>query len=167
MRARLLSTLILASLACGALAMVFPKRASLAAVLWTLIMAAYFLLELNAHGRALLGGSSRFDQVLTVHGREPLIPEDLKRMERGLGWMSYEASYFDFRVRPILRELINHRARQRLDIDLSKNYERALGRIDDELLNLYGNKKAEALYGTRNITTQDLVRMVERIEAIE
>lgn len=166
MRARFVSTLLLASLAGGTVAIVLPERTALAAVAWILVLAAYVLLELNAHSRSLLGDHSRFDQILATHTKEPVLPEDLKKMERGLGWMSYEPSYFDFRVRPILRDLIAHRAKERLGIDVQKDPKAAAGLVDVELLNLSGTRKAEALYGTRNITTQDLARMVRNIEKI-
>ena len=166
MRARFIALIVLTSLAAGTVAVVLPERTALAAVLWILVVSAYVLLELNAHSRSLLGGHSRFDQVLATHSREPMLPEDLKKMERGLGWMSYDPSYFDFRVRPILRDLIVHRAKERLGIDVLKEPLAAAGKVDVELLNLSGTKKAEALYGTRNITTEDLARMVRNIEKI-
>ena len=166
MKARFVATLLLASLAAGTVAIILPERTALAAVVWILVLAAYVLLELNAHSRSLLGEHSRFDQILAAHARERTLPEDLKKMERGLGWMSYEPSYFDFRVRPILRDLIAHRAKERLGIDVQKNPTEAAGLVDVELLNLSGTRKAEALYGTRNITTHDLARMVRNIEKI-
>jgi hypothetical protein len=166
MKARLIATLLLASLAAGTVAVVLPERTALAVVVWILVVSAYLLMELNAHSKSLLGEHSRFDQVLASHSRDRILPEDLKKMERGFGWMSYEPSYFDFRVRPILRELIAHRAKERLGIDVASDPQAAAGKVDVELLNLSGTRKAEALYGTRNITTEDLARMVKNIERI-
>ncbi|MDQ3956110.1 MAG: hypothetical protein M3285_11250 [Actinomycetota bacterium] len=166
MKARFITTLLLTSLAAGTAAIVLPKRTAFATVVWILVLAAYVLLELNAYSRSLLGEHSRFDQILVTHTRERILPEDLKKMERGFGWMSYEPSYFDFRVRPILRDLIAHRAKERLGIDVQKDPKAAAGLVDVELLNLSGTRKAESLYGTRNITTDDLARMVRNIEKI-
>ena len=80
--------------------------------------------------------------------------------------MTYEPSYFDFRVRPILRELIRHRVRERHGIDLEADPAAGIGRIDRELLDLASPRKAEDIYGRVNIETHDIARMVTRIEAL-
>ena len=149
-----------------ALAFMFPDRRHEILVFWVLAMLAYGMVELNGRNRLLLREATAFDRVLAVEDPEPQIPEDLRRLERGLGWMSYEPSYFDFRVRPLLRELIVHRVGERLDIDLTADLTAGVGRVDPELLNLASRKKAQELYGTRNIETTDLARMITRIEAL-
>lgn len=149
-----------------AVAYMFPDRRHEILVFWVLTMLAYGMVELNGRNRLLLREATAFDRVLAVEDREPQIPEDLRRLERGLGWMSYEPSYFDFRVRPLLRELIVHRVRERLDINLTEDLAAGVGRIDPELLNLASPRKAEELYGRRNIETTDLARMITRIEAL-
>ena len=144
---------------------IFPSRRALILTLWILAFAAYGLLELNGWSKRMVQRDSRFDRILDSVPGERFAPEDLKRLERGFGWMSYEPSYFDFRVRPVLRELIVHRAKRR-GIDLEADYEAGIGAINDELMNLVGKRKAEALYGTHNLTTQDLIRLIDEIEAI-
>jgi len=69
-------------------------------------------------------------------------------------------------VRPILRELIRHRVRERLGIDLEAEPGAATGRVHRELLDLLSARKAEELYGSANIQTNDIARMVTRIEAL-
>lgn len=150
----------------GAFAFIYPDRRHEILVFWVLFMLAYGMVELNGRNRLLLRQATAFDRVLAAEAREPLIPEDLRRLERGMGWMSYEPSYFDFRVRPLLRELIVHRVRERLGIDLAEDLSAGVGQVDPELLNLASPKKAQELYGTRNIETTDLARMVTRIEAL-
>lgn len=144
----------------------FPDRRETIALSWVLAMLAYGLIELNARSRLLVRERSRFDQILEDQPRETLIPDDLRRLERGLGWMSYEPSYFDFRVRPILRELIQHRVRENLGIDLETDPDAARDKLDRELLALLSTRKAESIYGYGNIYTHDIARMVTRIEAL-
>lgn len=166
MRERLIITSIFFGAVAIALAIIWPDRRHEILMFWVLTMLAYGLMEINSHNRLLLREATAFDRVLQTNEREPLVPEDLKRLERGLGWMSYEPSYFDFRVRPILRDLIVHRVRERLDIDLAQDLSSGAGRVDPELLNLVSTRKADELYGRRNIETPDLDRMITRIEAL-
>lgn len=166
MKERALITTIFLSLAAAVLAIVLPDRRHTIMLIWVLALLAYGLLESNARARILVRERSRFDRLLEDPVRERLVPEDLKRLERGLGWMTYEASYFDFRVRPILRALIHHRVRERLEVDLDADPSDAVGRVDAELLDLASDRKAADIYGTRNITTPDIARMITRIEQI-
>lgn len=148
------------------LAALFPGRRHTIVLMWVLAMLAYGLLEMNARSRGLVRERSRFDKLLEDPQREPFVPDDLRRLERGLGWMTYEPSYFDFRVRPILRDLIRHRVRERLGIDLEADPGAASGRIERELLDLASDRKAHEIYGHANIETPDILRMVTRIEAL-
>lgn len=157
---------LFATAAAVGLGVLFPGRRHTILLLWVLAMLAYGLLELNSSSRSLVRERSRFDKLLEDPAREPLPPEDLRRLERGLGWMTYEPGYFDFRVRPILRELIRHRVRERHGIDLEAEPEAAEGRVHRELLDLLSARKAEELYGNANIQTHDIARMVTRIEAL-
>lgn len=166
MKERALVTSIFFTVAAVLVAVVFPDRRHEALVLWILALLAYGLLESNAHSRRLVKEGSAFDRLLEDPTEETHVPEDLKRLERGLGWMSYEPSYFDFRVRPILRELIYHRAQERLGLDLDNDPAAATGRLDPELLALLSDKKASELYGRRNLDTPDLARMITRIEQL-
>lgn len=166
MRERVVATTIFLSACAVMLGLVLPGRRTTILLLWVLAMLGYALLELNARSRALIRELSRFDSLLEDPERERLIPEDLRRLERGLGWMTYEPSYFDFRVRPILRELIKHRAREHHGIDLDTDPEAGRGLIDRELLALVSARKAEQIYGRANIETHDIARMITRIEAL-
>ena len=166
MRERAIITALFFTTVALLVAVVFPGLRHTAFVLWVIALLAYGLLEANAHSRRLLAEASRFDRLLEQEAEEHYIPEDLKRLERGLGWMSYEPSYFDFRVRPILRELIHHRAREHLGLDLEEEPAAAVGRLDAELAGLLSEKKAAELYGGRNLHTPDLARMITRIEQL-
>jgi hypothetical protein len=163
---RLITTTIFFSGTAIVVAAFFPNRRYEALMIWIVAMLAYGLLEINSSSRVLIREATAFERVLAVEEKEAHVPEDLRRLERGLGWISYEPGYFDFRVRPLLRELIVHRARRRLNIDLSQDPAAGIGQVDPELLNLVSTKKAEQLYGTRNIETRDLDRMITRIEAL-
>ena len=165
MKERAIITTLFLAAAAILVAIVFPDRRHEALVIWILALLGYGLLESNAHTRRLVRERSDFDRLLEDPVEESHVPEDLKRLERGLGWMSYEPSYFDFRVRPILRELIYHRAREHLGVDLAENPQ-AAGRLDAELVGLISDKKAWELYGSRNLDTPDIARMITRIEQL-
>ena len=166
MKERLLITAVGLTIVAAVAGVVFPTRVHTIVALWALVLLGAVLLEMNARTRSLVGARSRFDLLLQQERREPALPEDLKRLERGLGWMTYDPSYFDFRVRPLLRELIHYAALERREIDLLADVAAGKGIVDDELLALVGNRKAEAIYGSGSITTEDITRMVARIEAL-
>ena len=166
MRERLLisfGSLTAVAVAVGA---VVPSKLQTILAVWAMALLAVGMLELNARSRRLVGPEPRLETLLEVDERERSQPEDLKRLERGLGWIAYEPSYFDFRVRPILRDLICHLALERRGIDLYDDPTAGRGIIEPELLNLVGERKAIEIYGPGTITTSDLTRMVESIEAI-
>ena len=166
MRERVIATTMFFATAAVGVGAFFPGRRETVLLVWVIAMLAYGLLELNAWSRGLVRERAGFDALLEDPPTERLAPEDLRRLERGLGWMTYEPSYFDFRVRPILRELIRHRVRERHGIDLEADPAAGIGRIDRELLDLASPRKAEDIYGRVNIETHDIARMVTRIEAL-
>lgn len=166
MKERAVITAIFFTVGAGMIAVVFPDRRHEVLVLWILALLAYGLLEANAHSRRLVEEGSSFEDLLADPVEERRAPEDLRRLERGLGWMSYEPSYFDFRVRPILRGFIHHRARERMGLDLEEHPEDATGRLDPELIGLLSERKAAELYGHRNLHTPDIARMITRIEQL-
>jgi hypothetical protein len=145
---------------------IFPSHAALIASLAVIFAFGYLLTEFNASTRRLvLEEESEFDRVLRTSVQDPMIPEDLKRATRALGWGSYEPGYFDFRVRPILRELIHFQVRERHHLDLTTEFDAARPIIHPELLNLFGDVRAERLY-KGNIETNDIDRMVTLIEDV-
>lgn len=161
MKSRLIATSATLSIVAVGAGIIFPEGRPTITVVWTLAMAAYALLELNSASRSLLSSHSRFDALLKTAIEEPGVPEDLKRMERALGWMSYEPDYFDFRVRPIIKELVEHRlAKQSGEPDKGT----VSPVLDPELQTLLGPRKGREIYGTQNLTTVDLSRLVGKIE---
>ena len=166
MKERAVITTIFFCLAAGTAGVMLPDRRHTVFLLGVLALVGYGLLELNSQSKALVRERSRFDRLLEEQEPEEHVPEDLKRLERGLGWMTYEPSYFDFRVRPVLRDLICHRARERLGLDLEADPGSGAGKIDPELLNLVSGPKSARLYGGRNLHTEDIARMITRIEAL-
>jgi hypothetical protein len=148
------------------ISIVFPAQAPLALSIASVAALGYVLTELNASARRLvLEEESEFDRVLQTSKVEPMVPEDLKRARRAMGWGSYEPGYFDFRVRPILRELIHYKVHENLHIDLITGFDEARNVVHPELLNLFGDARAERLY-KGNIQTIDLERMVTLIEDV-
>lgn len=166
MRVRVLLFLVTIAAAAVTISIIFPSQAALAASIAIVAALAYILTELNASARRLvIEEESDFDRILKVEATEPMVPEDLKRATRALSWGSYEPGYFDFRVRPILRELIHFKVQERHHIDLTSDLDKAHGLIHPELLNLFGDARAERLY-KGNIDTADLDRMVSMIESV-
>jgi hypothetical protein len=147
-------------------AIIFPSKAALVGSIAAVVALGYVLTELNASARRLvLEEESEFDRVLKTEDEEPMLPQDLKRAMRALGWGSYEPGYFDFRVRPILRELIHYQVQERHHIDMTKDINAAREVLHPELINLFGDGRAERLY-KGNIETHDLDRMVTLIEEV-
>jgi hypothetical protein len=158
----------LTTIAIGALttSIIFPSHAPLIGSIAAVLALGYVLTELNASARRLvLEEESEFDRVLKISNEEPTLPQDLKRATRALGWGSYEPGYFDFRVRPILRELIHFQVQEKHHIDLTTDFDAARTIVHPELMNLFGDARAERLY-KGNIDTHDIHRMVTLIEGV-
>jgi hypothetical protein len=166
MRARVISFLIVIALSAMTLSIVFPTQVPLTISIAVISALGYLLTEFNASARRLVHEEqSEFDRVLKTPKDQPMAPEDLKRARRAMGWGSYEPGYFDFRVRPILRELIHYKVQEIHHIDLTKDFVTARSIVHPELLNLFGDARAERLY-KGNIETTDLDRMVTLIEEV-
>jgi hypothetical protein len=145
---------------------VFPSQRPVAASIAAVAALGYALTELNASTRRLvMDEESDFDRVLRIEPEEKMIPEDLKRTTRAVGWGSYEPGYFDFRVRPILRELILFQVQERHHIDMTTDFDAAASLVHPELMNLFSDTRAERLY-KGNIDTHDIDRMVTLIEEV-
>ena len=158
-----LTTIVITALTTS---IIFPSHAALISSIAAVLARGYVLTELNASARRLvLEEESEFDRVLKTSAQDPMIPQDLKRATRAVGWGSYEPGYFDFRVRPILRELIHFQVQDRLHIDLTTDFEEARTILHPELMNLFGDARAERLY-KGNIETHDIDRMVTLIEEL-
>jgi hypothetical protein len=165
-RVRVPSFLIAIALAATLISIVFPAEALLVISIAVILALGYLLTEFNASARRLVHEEeSDFDRILETSQPERMVPEDLKRAMRAMGWGSYEPGYFDFRVRPILRELIHYQVQENHHIDLTKDFAAARSLVHPELLNLFGDARAERLY-KGNIETHDLDRMVTLIEGV-
>ena len=99
-----------------------------------------FIVLSESVGRGVLHGSV-VDAVLHRPSPRAARPSDLEKLERSLGWRTYESAEFDVRVRPLLSDLIRHRGGSEADVE-------------------------EILGHHERITTPDLDRMVGRIEAL-
>jgi hypothetical protein len=136
-------------------AIVFPELLAPIASAWTMIILGRLLFELEdvAHGLTLR--RSEFDEALATQERELARPPDLIRLEGVLGWGTYDPREFDHHVRPLLRELINHRSRRSGSSDP----------LPAELNALAGRDPAETIYD-RSIKTADLDRITRSIERL-
>jgi hypothetical protein len=145
-------------------AVTLPGLQRVIASLWALYVTACGLLFLSSYVGSLVK-SSRFEAALTADPKPRARPEDLVRLEHSLGWRAYSPRDFDYEVRPLLRELIVHRARSRRGIELLPDTRAGAGVIDGELLDLVTGKSVEQLYGG-TVNTIDIDRCLKKIERI-
>jgi hypothetical protein len=132
-------------------AIAFPQHLAPVASAWTLIVLGRLMFELEDIAHGLTRGGSEFENALRERSRTVVRPPDLVRLESGLGWGVYEPREFDHHVRPLLRQLIQHRSRGEV--------------LEPELEALSGPSLAEDLYDAR-IETSDLDRMARKIERL-
>ena len=132
-------------------AVAFPDLLAPIASAWTLIVLGRLMFELEDTAHGLAQHRSDFEDALRERRRTIVRPPDLVRLESSLGWGLYEPREFDHHVRPLLRQLIEHRARG--------------AAVEPELEALAGPTVAEDLYGEK-IVTSDLDRITRKIESL-
>lgn len=139
----------------GALAL-WPSRSHAIVAAWAVGMLAWGLLKAVGGVRLLARGRSEFDNALARASHRSVRPDDLARCERTFGWKTYPARDFDHHVRPLLRELLEHRMGE------ARRSGAAL-QLGPELRALSEGAEAEATYGA-TVTTDDVERIIRRIE---
>lgn len=144
--------LILLSIVTVVLALTFPDWVQLIVWAWALLV---FLHAGNAALRRVRSLSdpwkSPFEEAMRVNTPPPERPADLRRLERTMGVRVFEPREFDVRVRPMLRELIEHR-RARRSSELSS------------LLNaLAGPEPADEIFES-NIQVPDIASVLDELE---
>ena len=145
--------LILFSIVTVVLMLTFPDRVEMIVWAWALVV---FLHAGNAAARRVRSLSdpwkSPFEEAMRVNTPRPERPADLRRLERTMGVRVFEPREFDVRVRPLLKELIEHR-RARRSADLSP------------LLNaLVGPEPADVIFEA-NIQVPDIASVLDELEA--
>jgi hypothetical protein len=145
-------------------AVTVPGLQRVVASLWALYVTTCGLFFLSSYVGSLVK-SSRFEAALATGPKPRARPEDLVRLEHSLGWRSYSPRDFDYEVRPLLRELIVHRARSRRGIELLPDTRTGAGVIDEELIDLASGKSVEELYGG-TVNTNDISRCLRKIEQL-
>jgi hypothetical protein len=119
-------------------------------------MLAWGLLKAVGGIRLLTRERSEFDNALASTTHRSVRPDDLARCERTFGWKTYTARDFDHHVRPLLRELLEHRVGE-------AGRSGATFQLGPELRALSAGAEAEATYG-ETVTTDDVERIIRRIE---
>jgi hypothetical protein len=94
---------------------------------------------------------SPFEEAMSANAPLPGRPADLRRLERTMGVRVFEPREFDVRVRPMLRELIEHR-RARSSSDLSPL-----------LSSLAGPQPADEIFES-NIQVPDIASVLDELE---
>lgn len=131
---------MLATIALAIVIVLPTRRSEVAAGAGLIAFLGAFIILSESVGRGVVHASV-VDAVLHRPERRPVRPSDLERLERALGWRSYEAAEFDVRVRPLLDDLVRHRGGSEREAD------------------------AILSHGER-VTTEDIRRMVSRIESL-
>jgi hypothetical protein len=98
------------------------------------------------------------------HVAHPVVerPADLERIERRFGWGQYSIGDFNYRVRPTLRRLAEHRLRE--SRGLAVEDEGARGAVTPEVWDYVIAKQPPET--ERVIRTADIERMVDEIEGL-
>ena len=111
--------LILLSIVSVVLALTFPDRVELIVWGWALLVLLYASSSAVRRVRSPSDPwKSPFEEAMDVNTPHPGRPADLRRLERTMGVRVFEPREFDVRVRPLLREVIEHR-RARSSSELS------------------------------------------------
>jgi hypothetical protein len=136
-----------------------------ALVVSSAVMAALgcVLLEVGRAAHALSSEGSQWARVRAEPNLVETRPADLEHLERVLGWGQYSSGDFNYKVRPLLRRLTGQRLLER-SIDIDARPEAARSVVSIELWDLVVAKQAVETPGV--IRTDDIVRMVDEIEAL-
>ena len=111
--------LILLSIVTVVLSLTFPDRIELIVWGWALLVLLFASSAAARRVRSLSDPwKSPFEEAMGVNAPRPGRPADLRRLERTMGVRIFEPREFDVRVRPLLREMIEHR-RTRSSAELS------------------------------------------------
>lgn len=137
------------------------RSVSLAAGVSALLAVLLFEMGSTAH-RLARASDSLWGRVRAVPEPKVERPADLERLERRFGWGQYSAGDFNYRVRPVLRRLAEHRLREShglaLDDDAARNV------LTPELWDHVVSKQPPD--EERVIRTADIALMVDEIERL-
>ena len=145
--------LTLLSILAVVLALTFPDRVELIWWAWAVLVLLSAGSETARRVRSLSDPwRSPFEEAMRVSSTGPERPADLRRLERTMGVRVFEPREFDVRVRPLLREVIEHR-RKRSSSDLSPL-----------LIALAGPRPSEEIF-EGDIEIPDIASALDEIEA--
>jgi hypothetical protein len=148
-----------ATSATAAAAVLWPGRAHAIVAAWALTVLAWGLLRAVGTTRLLVRDEhSAFERALFTPAHQTVRPDDLARCERIFGWKSYPARDFDHHVRPLLKELVEHRIGER-------GKSGSAIELAPELEALMEGAEATKIYGA-NVSTEDVDRILQHIEKL-
>jgi hypothetical protein len=163
--------LVLAALVAAAVFPGWRDRAIAFAVVTVFVFAVVTLLR--AAARTLPPEASVFDEVAAPRKRPAGRPEDLKRLERLLGWKSYSKPEFDHRIGPLLRELTGYRLRASGTADLERDPQAARRHMSQDLWDIVTGPAARRDFGAprtapegEHMSTEDMARLLGEIESL-
>ena len=138
------------------------RSVSLGAGVMALLAVLLFEMGSAAH-RLARAGDSLWERVRHVPRPKVERPADLERLERRFGWGQYSTGDFNYRVRPVLRRLTEHRLRESHGLALD-DAAAARNALTPELWERVVSKQPpddEVV-----IRTADIARMVDEIERL-
>lgn len=148
-----------AASATAAAALLWPGRAHAIVAAWALTVLAWGLLRAVGTARLLVRDEqSTFERALLTPAHQTVRPDDLARCERIFGWKSYPARDFDHHVRPLLKELVEHRIGER-------GKSGSAIEVGPELEALMEGAETAKVYGA-NVSTEDVDRILRNIEKL-
>jgi hypothetical protein len=106
---------------------------------------------------------SPFNSLLRDSDHAAPRPSDLERIERLVSWQSYSQHDFDHRLRPMIVQLIRHRLHISRGVELDDP--RLFERLSPELSALIAPQRSED-DRLGSVTTEDLIRALDEIEAL-
>lgn len=145
----------------------FPTHRAVVVELTVVALLAVILIKIVRDAGALRASRpSLFDRRLDRSDRGMERPDDLVKVERILGWRSYDARDWHRRVRPLLKELVCYRVRARYGVDPQEDPEAARRFLPPELVDVLGISGEKDPYGTARIHARFVSKLVTQIEEL-
>jgi hypothetical protein len=142
---------------------VAPGHRSVSLGAGVMALLAVLLVEMRSVAYRLSRSSgTAWEQVRRTSEPKPERPADLEGIERRFGWGEYSVGDFNYRVRPTLRRLAEHRLRESHRVAVED--EEARRYVTPELWDYVIAKQPPE--DPRVMRTADIARMVDEIEGL-
>lgn len=142
-----------------------PTHRALVVELTVVALLGVILIKVTRDARSLRRPRpSLFDLDFDRSERHAERPSDLVRVERILGWRSYDARDWDRRVRPLLTELISNRLRAGHGVDPDKDPAGARALLPAELAQVIDSSGGENPFASVRTDARLMSALLSQIE---